>query len=73
MPGGMNGLELAAVVHQRWPQVAIVVTSGVMRVGAEKLPGDGVFTPKPYATKTPVRVICELIRQHGAPAGAGAH
>ena len=63
MPGGMNGLELAKVVYERWPQVAIVVTSGVFRVGADKLPGDGVFIGKPYATSAPVRVIRELIRR----------
>ncbi len=62
MPGGMNGLELAAVVNERWPHIALVVTSGVFRVGADKLPGDGVFIGKPYATSAPVRVIRELIR-----------
>ena len=31
MPGGMNGLELARIVHARWPHIALVVTSGVCR------------------------------------------
>jgi len=66
MPGGMNGLELAAVVHERWPHIALVVTSGVFRVGADKLPGDGVFIGKPYSTSAPVRVLRELIRQKQA-------
>src|ERR687894_1219082 len=48
MPGGMNGLELAGIVCARWPHIALVVTSGVFRVGADKLPGDGVFLGKPY-------------------------
>lgn len=63
MPGGMNGLELAQVVHERYPHIALVVTSGVFRVGASRLPDDGVFLPKPYAAAAPVRVIRELIRQ----------
>jgi CheY-like chemotaxis protein len=63
MPGGMNGLELAKIVHERWPRIAIVVTSGVFRVAADKLPGDGVFIQKPYATSAPVRILRELIRQ----------
>ena len=63
MPGGMNGLELAKVVHDRWPKVALVVTSGVFRPAADKLPNDGVFIQKPYATSAPVRVIRELIRR----------
>ena len=63
MPGGMNGLELASVVHERWPDVALVVTSGVFRPAADRLPDEGVFLQKPYATSAPVRVIRELIRQ----------
>ena len=63
MPGGMNGLELAKVVHERWPKVVIVVTSGVFRPAASTLPDDGVFLQKPYATSAPVRVIRELIRR----------
>ena len=47
MPGGMNGLELAKVVHERWPDVVIVVTSGVFRSAASTLPDDGVFLQKP--------------------------
>ena len=62
MPGGMNGLELAGIVHQRWPHIALVVTSGVCRVGANNLPGDGVFIGKPYAAAAPVRIIRELVR-----------
>jgi CheY-like chemotaxis protein len=63
MPGGMNGLELAKIVHSRWPHIALVVTSGVYRVGADNLPGDGVFIGKPYSAATPVRIIRELVRQ----------
>ncbi len=63
MPGGMNGLELASIVHARWPHIALVVTSGRYRVGADHLPGDGIFIGKPYAAAAPVRIIRELIRQ----------
>ena len=63
MPGGMNGLELAGIIYERWPHIALVVTSGVCRVGADKLPGDGVFIGKPYAAAAPVRIIRELVRQ----------
>jgi CheY-like chemotaxis protein len=65
MPGGMNGLELAQVVHERYPHIALVVTSGVFRVGASRLPDDGVFLQKPYHASAPVRLIRELIRQKG--------
>jgi CheY-like chemotaxis protein len=70
MPGGMNGLELAAIVHARWPDIALVVTSGVYRPGADNLPADGVFIGKPYPAQAPVRVIRELIRMHFGGEGA---
>lgn len=60
MPGDMNGLELAGIVHARWPHVAIVVTSGVVRVSGS-LPGGGIFLEKPYPMSTPVRIIRGLI------------
>jgi CheY-like chemotaxis protein len=72
MPGGMNGLELAAIVHARWPDMALVITSGVARLSADQLPGDGVFIAKPYASKTPVRIIRELLGEHRA-AGPSRH
>ena len=61
MPGGMNGLQLAGIVHARWPHIAIVVTSGVTRLGVDDLPGAGIFIAKPYASSAPVRVIRQLI------------
>ncbi len=62
MPGGMNGLELAGIVYSRRPHIAILITSGVVRmVGA--LPGGGVFLGKPYAEAAPVRIIRDLIQR----------
>lgn len=48
MPGGPNGLELAATVHRRWPSVSIAVTSGHRIVAPGDLPLGAVFFPKPY-------------------------
>jgi CheY-like chemotaxis protein len=67
MPGDMNGLELAGIVYHRWPHVALVVTSGVVRATGA-LPGGGVFLEKPYKGSSPVRVIRELIRDKAAHA-----
>ena len=61
MPGDMNGLELAGIVYSRWPHIALVVTSGVVRVSGF-LPGGGVFLAKPYSTTTPVRIIRDLVK-----------
>ncbi|WP_020186351.1 response regulator [Methylopila sp. 73B] len=48
MPGAMDGLELAEVVHQRWPHVKLIVASGHLVVRNEDLPDDGRFIEKPY-------------------------
>ena len=57
MPGSMDGLKLSAMVRNRWPPVQIIVTSGKQRPGADQLPENGVFLPKPY---TPQSVVAAL-------------
>ncbi len=48
MPGSMDGLRLARVVRDRWPPVALIVTSGQMNVLESDLPSGGRFLRKPY-------------------------
>lgn len=48
MPGSMDGLSLAHLVHLRWPPMGILVTSGHLRVEARTLPENGLFFAKPY-------------------------
>ncbi|RXF69221.1 response regulator [Hansschlegelia zhihuaiae] len=48
MPGTMDGLELAEVVHSRWPDKRLIVTSGHAVIPNENLPDDGKFVTKPY-------------------------
>jgi len=47
MPGSMDGLALAAIVRQRWPDLKIVVASGE-RPGQAALAVADAFLPKPY-------------------------
>jgi CheY-like chemotaxis protein len=49
MPGSMDGIRLAGVVRNRWPPVALIVTSGQTKVPESDLPIGGRFLPKPYA------------------------
>jgi CheY-like chemotaxis protein len=49
MPGSMDGLELAEVVHRRWPGIKILLTSGDTWPAKDRIPDDGRFLPKPYA------------------------
>ncbi|GGE13681.1 hypothetical protein GCM10011390_35990 [Aureimonas endophytica] len=48
MPGSMDGVGLAHLVHRRWPPVAILVTSGHFAPGGRGLPENGQFFAKPY-------------------------
>lgn len=59
MPGSIDGLRLAAVVRDRWPPVAIIVTSGRVAPGDNDLPRGARFLPKPYSD----RVLIQSVRQ----------
>lgn len=47
MPGAIDGLQLAAFVHDRWPAMGVIVTSGRIKATAADLPEHAVFLPKP--------------------------
>lgn len=61
MPGGIDGLKLAAAVRDRWPPVKIIVTSGLHMVDISNLPAEGRFMPKPYNPATVIRTIREMV------------
>ena len=63
MPGSMNGLELARVVHERWPAVKILVTSGDTFPASSAIADDGRFLAKPYSTERLRSEIDVLLRQ----------
>ena len=48
MPGSMDGLRLVWVVRDRWPPLALIVTSGKSDVLDTDLPVGGRFIRKPY-------------------------
>lgn len=58
MPGSMDGLELARLVHQRWPEIRLLLTSGHHQLPPEALPDDGRFVRKPWTRE----VLIEKIR-----------
>lgn len=49
MPGSMDGLLLAAVVRDRWPPVALLITSGKLHPAGEDMPTEARFIQKPYS------------------------
>jgi FixJ family two-component response regulator len=60
MPGSMNGLELAKLVHLRWPRVGIVVTSGRARLGLDDLADGAAFLAKPYRPETVIQMVQQI-------------
>ena len=48
MPGSLDGVALANVVHERRPDIAILVTSGAEDVADGTLPTTANFVRKPY-------------------------
>lgn len=57
MPGQMNGLELAEQVHEDWPTVELIVTSGGTKVPDSELPDNGTFLSKPYHPNRLVEIV----------------
>lgn len=60
MGPGMDGLELAAIVHGRWPLVQIIVTSGRLDVDVHGLPPGALFIAKPYSQDAVLDAMREL-------------
>ncbi len=58
MPGRLDGVALARMVHERRPDMVLVVTSAAARLTHSDIPDDGRFVPKPYDG----RHVAELIR-----------
>ncbi len=48
LPGSMNGLQLALLVHLRWPLVRVLITSGSDRYGPADMSQGDTFFRKPY-------------------------
>ena len=69
MPGEMNGLALAALVHEQWPETALIVTSGGRLLGNGEVPDAGTFLSKPYRASELEILVHEKLAQHGVKTG----
>jgi len=63
MRPGPDGLELARVVHERRPDIGLVLTSGHARFQDADLPDDCRFILKPFRPDAVVRAV-EQAAQH---------
>lgn len=57
MPGSMDGLRLAHLVHSRWPHIKIILVSGQIAITEADKPEDSRFFPKPLEIQ---QMILEL-------------
>jgi two-component system, response regulator PdtaR len=48
MPGAMDGIALAHLIHERWPGIGLLVMSGKGVPKMAQLPPATGFLPKPY-------------------------
>ena len=60
MPGGVDGLQLASLVRDRWPQIGLLLTSGRPPLSLDALPAGGHFVCKPYGAAEVLRHLDEL-------------
>lgn len=61
MPGSIDGMALAEIVHRRWPNVRLLLTSGHHQLSDEDVPDDGNFVPKPYSADAIIAQIRTLL------------
>ena len=57
MPGTIDGLTLARAVHERWPDIKIILVSGQIRPTSDQKPQNSRFFGKPIDSK---QMIAEL-------------
>jgi CheY-like chemotaxis protein len=63
MPGSMDGLQLAHIVHQRWPSIRIILVSGQLNLVDADIPHDSRFFGKPLDTAKMIVQIRTMINR----------
>jgi len=61
MPGSMDGLQLAHLVHERWPHIHLLLTSGHHKLRDTEMPDAGKFVRKPWTSEALVRQVREFV------------
>ena len=61
VPGEIDGFELARVVRDQWPEMAVVMMSGHSDASSGPLPERSEFVAKPYLTDRLVPALRALL------------
>jgi CheY-like chemotaxis protein len=60
MPHGMDGIQLAACIRDRWPPIKIVIVSGKPLPRRAAIPAETVFFPKPFRQDKIVETLLRM-------------
>ena len=63
MPGSMDGIKLAHVVHERWPPIKIILVSGQLKLATIAIPADSRFFGKPLEAGKMIDEMQNMIGQ----------
>ena len=61
LPRGMNGLELAAIVRRRWPDIEIAFAAGSHDAPDNNIPDRAAFFRKPYRSQEVLPVLHSMV------------
>src|SRR6187551_1993292 len=61
MPGSMDGLKLAHAVHNRWPDIGIILVSGQVKPSDAERPTDSRFFSKPLGVDQMITGLQEMV------------
>jgi hypothetical protein len=65
MPGALNGMDLAQKVHEQWPKVKLLITSGNLKPADAEIPDHGHFIGKPYGAADVTAEVNHLLGLKG--------
>jgi two-component sensor histidine kinase/CheY-like chemotaxis protein len=61
MPGSIDGLKLAHAVHERWPDIKIILVSGQITPSKDEKPENSRFFGKPIDSKQMIAELQDMI------------
>ena len=61
MPGTMDGLMLAHMVHKRWPPIRIILVSGQLKLETNDMPPGSRFFGKPLEAEVMMAQMRNMI------------
>jgi CheY-like chemotaxis protein len=62
MPRGVDGLQLAAIIRDRWPPIKVILVSGHLEDPGHMIAADTAFFTKPYCEEQIVETIRQMLR-----------